>query len=191
VADALVPLVVADRSVLIAPIDPVGAGFDVGRLPYTLRILLENVTHAAALGVGGSHEIQAIAAWEPSEEPGDSAKAACSHCDQIRPHSSAVAAIASRASSSRTTSPCAECPPTRGSDAVSSMSRRASPMSPARTACALSTSMKAIGGTTTVTTLTVWSDGNGKRPSQPTAALASLEPSIATRMRTAYPSLPS
>jgi len=69
VANALVPLVMADRSVLIAPIDAVGAGVDVGRLPYTLRILLENVVRAAALGIGDAHEVGAIAAWEPSAEP--------------------------------------------------------------------------------------------------------------------------
>ncbi len=66
-ADSLVPLVVADQSVLVARIDALGV--DVGRLPYTLRILLENVARAAALGVGGAHEIQAIVAWEPSAEP--------------------------------------------------------------------------------------------------------------------------
>jgi aconitate hydratase len=65
--DSFVPLVVADQSVLVAPID--GLGVDVRRLPYTLRILLENVARAAALGVGGSQEIQAIAEWEPSAEP--------------------------------------------------------------------------------------------------------------------------
>ena len=68
-ANTLVPLDAAGRSVLIAPIDRVGAGVDIDRLPYTLRILLENVARAAALGIGGVHEIGAIAAWEPSAEP--------------------------------------------------------------------------------------------------------------------------
>src|SRR5688500_292459 len=66
-ADSLVPLVVDDQSFLVAPIDALGV--EIGRLPYTLRILLENVARAAALGAGGSHEIQAIAAWEPAAEP--------------------------------------------------------------------------------------------------------------------------
>src|SRR5436309_1850210 len=65
--DNLVPLVVADQSVLMARIDALGV--DVGRLPYTLRILLENVVRAAALGIGGAQEVGAIAAWEPSAEP--------------------------------------------------------------------------------------------------------------------------
>ena len=60
--DAFVPLVVGDRAVLIAPIEAIG-------LPYTLRILLENVVRAAALGLDDAHEIEAIAAWQPSAEP--------------------------------------------------------------------------------------------------------------------------
>src|SRR5690348_16184157 len=63
-ATSLIPLVVGEQSVLLARIDALA--IDVGRLPYTLRVLLENVARAAALGVGGPHEIQAIAAWEPS-----------------------------------------------------------------------------------------------------------------------------
>ena len=65
--DNLVSLVVADQSVLVARIDALGV--DVGRLPYTLRILLENVVRATALGIGGAQEVGAIAAWEPSAEP--------------------------------------------------------------------------------------------------------------------------
>jgi aconitate hydratase len=69
VTDTLVPLAAAGRSVLIAPIASVGPGVDIDRLPYTLRILLENVARAAALDVGSSHEVQAVAAWEASAEP--------------------------------------------------------------------------------------------------------------------------
>jgi aconitate hydratase A / 2-methylisocitrate dehydratase len=68
-ADALTPLNIGARSVLIAPIGSLEVGLDVGRLPYTLRILLENVARAAALGVDDGSEVQAIAAWEPSAEP--------------------------------------------------------------------------------------------------------------------------
>ena len=66
-ADVLVPLEIGSRSLLIAPI--ANLGIDVGRLPYTLRILLENVARAAALGVGDGDEVQAITAWEPTAEP--------------------------------------------------------------------------------------------------------------------------
>jgi aconitate hydratase len=71
VAASLVPLVVAEQTVLIAPIDAAGRSDGVGGLPYTLRILLENVTRAAALGVDDGRGIRAIAAWSPSAEPND------------------------------------------------------------------------------------------------------------------------
>ncbi|HUF91660.1 MAG TPA: aconitase family protein, partial [Candidatus Limnocylindria bacterium] len=54
---------------LIAPIDAAGGSARIARLPYTLRILLENVARAAALGLGAAAETQAIAAWEPAAEP--------------------------------------------------------------------------------------------------------------------------
>src|SRR5690348_559128 len=65
--DALVPLQVGDRSLLIAPIDGLRGGADRGRLPYTLRILLENVVRAAALSADDGREARAIAAWQPDE----------------------------------------------------------------------------------------------------------------------------
>ena len=68
-SDSLVPLVVAGQSVLIAPIDAPGSGIDVGRLPYTLRILLENVSRAAALGIDDVAAIRAIVGWSASAEP--------------------------------------------------------------------------------------------------------------------------
>jgi aconitate hydratase len=68
-ADALVPLKLGAQSVLIAPIASPVPGVDVGRLPYTLRILLENVARSAALALGDSREVEAIAAWEPTAEP--------------------------------------------------------------------------------------------------------------------------
>ena len=69
VAEALVPLVVGDRTLLIAPIDATGGHARIGRLPYTLRVLLENVARAAALGAGAAEEVEAVAAWEPAAEP--------------------------------------------------------------------------------------------------------------------------
>jgi aconitate hydratase len=59
----------AGPSVLIAPIAPGGAG--PSRLPYTLRVLLENVTRAAALGMDDGGAIQAVAGWSPLAEPRD------------------------------------------------------------------------------------------------------------------------
>jgi aconitate hydratase len=67
----LVPLAVGRRAVLIAPLDDLEPGASVGRLPYTLRILLENVLRADALGVGSADEVHAVAAWDPIAEPRD------------------------------------------------------------------------------------------------------------------------
>jgi aconitate hydratase len=67
----LIPLAVAGRSVLIAPLDALEPSVGVGRLPYTLRILLENVVRADALGLGSVDEVRAVAAWDPIAEPRD------------------------------------------------------------------------------------------------------------------------
>ncbi|MGH7307463.1 MAG: aconitate hydratase [Candidatus Rokuibacteriota bacterium] len=67
----LVPLAVANRTVLIASLDALEPGVRVGRLPYTLRILLENVLRANALGLGSADEARAVATWEPAAEPRD------------------------------------------------------------------------------------------------------------------------
>src|SRR5438067_5555920 len=45
-------------------LDAVAGSYDLGRLPYTLRILLENV-----LRNGGEAEVDAVATWGPAEEP--------------------------------------------------------------------------------------------------------------------------
>jgi aconitate hydratase len=68
-SDGLVSLQVGARSLLIAPIDAARAGAGAGRLPYTLRILLENVVRARALGIGADDEVTAVAGWEPAATP--------------------------------------------------------------------------------------------------------------------------
>jgi len=68
-AATFVPLVVDGRSVLISPIDAIRPGVDIRRLPYTLRILLENVARSAALDLDDAHAIDAITRWGPSDEP--------------------------------------------------------------------------------------------------------------------------
>ena len=50
----LTPLAVGDRSVVIAALDALGPAFDVGRLPYTLRILLEMFSGVMRSGSGVS-----------------------------------------------------------------------------------------------------------------------------------------
>jgi aconitate hydratase len=57
-------LKVGDRSYGIYRLDALQASHDVARLPYTLRILLENV-----LRTGGADDVEAIASWVATDEP--------------------------------------------------------------------------------------------------------------------------
>src|SRR3954465_12464056 len=43
--------------------------FDVARLPYTLRVLLENVLRQEANGTISAGEVEAVAGWVASAEP--------------------------------------------------------------------------------------------------------------------------
>jgi aconitate hydratase len=55
---------VGDRSYDIFRLDELSARFDVAHLPYTLRVLLENV-----LRTGTEHDVAAVATWDPRAEP--------------------------------------------------------------------------------------------------------------------------
>jgi len=57
-------LTVGDRSYAIHRLDALQERWDVARLPYTLRILLENV-----LRNGGEAEVEAVAGWVATDEP--------------------------------------------------------------------------------------------------------------------------
>jgi aconitate hydratase len=57
-------LKVGDRTVEIYRLDALQAGWDVARLPYTLRVLLENV-----LRNGTDAEVEAVAGWVADAEP--------------------------------------------------------------------------------------------------------------------------
>ncbi len=57
-------LTVGDRSYEIFRLDELQASYDVARLPYTLRILLENV-----LRNGGEADVEAVARWDAKAEP--------------------------------------------------------------------------------------------------------------------------
>jgi aconitate hydratase len=59
------------RSAAIARLDALGDLTDVQRLPYTLRVLLENVLRAEALGLGSEEEVRAVAGWQAKAEPSD------------------------------------------------------------------------------------------------------------------------
>jgi aconitate hydratase len=57
-------LTVGDRSFEIFRLDALQASYDIARLPYTLRVLLENV-----LRNGGEADVEAVAAWDAKAEP--------------------------------------------------------------------------------------------------------------------------
>ena len=57
------------RSPAIARLDALADVTDVARLPYTLRVLLENVLRAEALGHGSEDEVRAVAGWDARAEP--------------------------------------------------------------------------------------------------------------------------
>ena len=65
----LVPLE-TDPSMLVADLAAVRASVDLDRLPYTLRVLLENVLRAEALGLGSAADVRAVAEWDPAADPG-------------------------------------------------------------------------------------------------------------------------
>ncbi len=55
---------VGDRTYEIFRLDGLQATHDVARLPYTLRILLENV-----LRTGSEHDVEAVAGWDADAAP--------------------------------------------------------------------------------------------------------------------------
>src|SRR5206468_11085503 len=55
---------VGDRSYEIIRLDELQGRYDIARLPYTLRVLLENV-----LRTGSEHDVEAVATWDPAAEP--------------------------------------------------------------------------------------------------------------------------
>jgi aconitate hydratase len=57
-------LTVGDRSYAIFRLDALQATYDVARLPYTLRVLLENV-----LRNGDDDDVEAVATWDAKAEP--------------------------------------------------------------------------------------------------------------------------
>ncbi len=59
------------RTHAIARLDALAGETDVTRLPYTLRVLLENVLRAEALGQGSEGEVRAVARWDAQAEPSE------------------------------------------------------------------------------------------------------------------------
>jgi aconitate hydratase len=62
-------LSVGGTSYDVVRLDALQSRFDVARLPYTLRVLLENVLRQEASGKIGAEEVEAVAGWVASAEP--------------------------------------------------------------------------------------------------------------------------
>ena len=53
----------------IARLDSVASPEEIARLPYALRVLLENVVRAAETGEGDQEDARAVIDWQPGDEP--------------------------------------------------------------------------------------------------------------------------
>ncbi|HKH32346.1 MAG TPA: aconitate hydratase [Gaiellaceae bacterium] len=62
-------LSVGPESYEIVRLEALQSQYDVFRLPYTLRILLENVLRAETDGKAGADEVEAVARWDAKAEP--------------------------------------------------------------------------------------------------------------------------
>ena len=67
--DARSTLTVGERSVEIYRLDALQAAFDVARLPFSLKILLENLLRTEGNGSVDAADIEALATWDPAAEP--------------------------------------------------------------------------------------------------------------------------
>ena len=62
-------LAVGERSVDIYRLDALQAAYDVARLPFSLKILLENLLRTEGNGSVDADDIVALATWDPAAEP--------------------------------------------------------------------------------------------------------------------------
>ncbi|HEY7196735.1 MAG TPA: aconitate hydratase [Gaiellaceae bacterium] len=67
--DSISTLSAGGRDLRLARLGAVASDDALRRLPYTLRVLLENVLRAEALGVGSPDEVRAVLEWDPGAEP--------------------------------------------------------------------------------------------------------------------------
>ena len=67
--DARADLTVGDRTVEIFRLDALQAKFDVARLPFSLKILLENLLRTEGNGAVTAADIEALARWDAKAEP--------------------------------------------------------------------------------------------------------------------------
>jgi aconitate hydratase len=63
------PLTAGDRTVEIYRLDALQGAFDVARLPFSLKVLLENLLRTEGNGSVTAADIEALAGWDPAAEP--------------------------------------------------------------------------------------------------------------------------
>jgi aconitate hydratase len=69
--DARADLKVGDSSFEIFRLDALQSKFDVARLPFSLKILLENLLRTEGNGAVGADDVEALATWNAKHEPSD------------------------------------------------------------------------------------------------------------------------
>jgi aconitate hydratase len=67
--DARRSLQIGSRTVEIFGLDALASRFDIARLPFSLKILLENLLRTEGNGSVTAADIEALAAWDPAAEP--------------------------------------------------------------------------------------------------------------------------
>src|ERR1700733_13452654 len=67
--DARGTLKVGDREVEIFKLEALQSRFDVARLPFSLKILLENLLRTEGNGAVDAADIEALATWDAKAEP--------------------------------------------------------------------------------------------------------------------------
>ncbi len=69
--DARASLTVGDRELEIFRLDALPSGFDAARLPFSLKILLENLLRTEGNGSVTAEDIEALARWDAKAEPAE------------------------------------------------------------------------------------------------------------------------
>ena len=67
--DARATLQVGDRALDIYRLDALQSKFDVARLPFSLKVLLENLLRTEGNGSVDAADIEALASWDAAAEP--------------------------------------------------------------------------------------------------------------------------
>src|SRR6201999_3448876 len=67
--DARATLAVGDRKLDISRLDALQSKFDVARLPFSLKVLLENLLRTEGNGSVTAKDIEALATWDAKAEP--------------------------------------------------------------------------------------------------------------------------